>query len=43
MIWSKLNNQWDELLCEEFKKEYYLKLREFLKIEYANYRIFPSM
>ena len=39
----KLNNQWDELLCEEFKKEYYLKLREFLKIEYANYRIFPSM
>jgi uracil-DNA glycosylase len=39
----KLNNQWDELLCEEFKKEYYLKLREFLKIEYANNRIFPSM
>ena len=39
----KLNNQWDELLCEEFKKEYYLKFREFLKIEYANYRIFPSM
>ena len=39
----KLNNQWYELLCEEFKKEYYLKLREFLKIEYANYRIFPSM
>lgn len=39
----KLNNQWDELLCEEFKKEYYLQLREFLKIEYANYRIFPSM
>ena len=39
----KLNNQWDELLCEEFKKEYYLKVREFLKIEYANYRIFPSM
>lgn len=27
----KLNNQWDELLCEEFKKEYYLQLREFLK------------
>ena len=39
----KLNNQWDVLLCEDFKKEYYLKLREFLKIEYANYRIFPSM
>ncbi|MBS5852832.1 MAG: uracil-DNA glycosylase [Bacilli bacterium] len=39
----KLNNQWDELLYEEFKKEYYLKLREFLKVEYANYRIFPSM
>ena len=28
---------------EKVKKEYYLKLREFLKIEYANYRIFPSM
>ena len=32
-----------QLENEEFKKEYYLKLREFLKIEYANYRIFPSM
>ena len=32
-----------QLQDEEFKKEYYLKLREFLKIEYANYRIFPSM
>ena len=36
-------NSWDEVLKGEFDKEYYLKLREFLKIEYANYRIFPSM
>ena len=39
----KLNNNWDELLKDEFQKEYYLKLRGFLKSEYENYRIFPSM
>ena len=27
----KLNNDWDELLKDEFKKEYYQNLREFLK------------
>lgn len=39
----KLNNDWDNLLKEEFSKDYYLKLREFLKQEYSNYRIFPHM
>ncbi|WAW14011.1 uracil-DNA glycosylase [Peptostreptococcus equinus] len=38
-----LGNDWDEILKEEFKKEYYLKLREFLKYEYKNYEIFPDM
>lgn len=27
----KLNNSWDEILADEFKKDYYLQLREFLK------------
>jgi len=38
-----LGNQWDIILQEEFKKEYYLKIREFLKYEYTHYRIFPNM
>ncbi|NLU36611.1 MAG: uracil-DNA glycosylase, partial [Clostridiales bacterium] len=29
-----LGNDWDKLLEAEFKKDYYLKLREFLKHEY---------
>ena len=38
-----LGNDWDELLAEEFKKEYYLALREFLKSEYSARRIYPPM
>ncbi len=38
-----LGNDWDSILKEEFEKEYYLKLREFLKIEYRNYRVYPDM
>ena len=38
-----LANDWDELLAEEFKKEYYIKLRGFLKYEYANHCIHPDM
>ncbi len=39
----QLNNEWDEILKSEFQKEYYQKLRFFLKKEYATYHIFPSM
>lgn len=39
----KLNNDWDKLLEEEFSKEYYLKLRMFLKEEYKTKVIYPSM
>ncbi len=39
----KLNNDWDELLKDEFKKEYYLNLREFLKKEYSTRIIYPNM
>ena len=38
-----IGNEWDELLADEFKKEYYLKLREFLKSEYNSRRIYPPM
>ena len=37
------NNEWDEILEGEFEKEYYLKIREFLKKEYFSRRIFPDM
>lgn len=38
-----LGNQWDTILAEEFQKDYYLKIREFLKYEYSHYRVFPEM
>lgn len=39
----QLGNDWDEILKDEFRKEYYLKLREFLKYEYRHYNIHPGM
>ena len=36
-------NDWDEVLKDEFSKEYYQKLRDFLKTEYATYTVYPSM
>mgnify|MGYP001440525988 CR=1 FL=1 len=39
----KFGNDWDELLKDEFKKEYYLKLREFLKREYSTKVVYPDM
>lgn len=38
-----IGNDWDEILDGEFKKEYYIKLREFLKSEYKSHRIYPDM
>ena len=38
----KLNNDWDKLLEDEFKKDYYLNLRKFLIDEYKNNIIFPN-
>lgn len=38
-----IGNSWDEILADEFKSEYYLKLREFLKREYATQTIYPDM
>ena len=39
----KLNNDWDEILNGEFDKNYYLALREFLKKEYSERKIYPPM
>jgi len=39
----KLNNSWDEILAPEFKKDYYLNLREFLKKEYSTHIVYPDM
>lgn len=39
----KLGNDWDEILENEFKKDYYLKIREFLKAEYSSKIIYPPM
>ncbi len=37
-----IGNDWDELLKEEFQKDYYLKLRAFLKSEYLNHTVYPD-
>jgi uracil-DNA glycosylase len=36
-------NDWNNLLEDEFKKEYYLKLRQFLINEYRTRTIYPNM
>lgn len=38
-----IGNDWDSLLSEEFNKDYYLSLRQFLKNEYFSRKIFPPM
>ena len=38
-----IGNKWDEILKDEFEKDYYKKIREFLKYEYSNYKIYPHM
>lgn len=38
-----IGNDWDEVLKGEFEKDYYIKLREFLKSEYFSREIYPDM
>ena len=38
-----IGNDWDSILADEFEKEYYLNLREFLKSEYFSKKIYPPM
>ncbi len=38
-----IGNSWDNILKDEFQKDYYLKLREFLKKEYSERNVYPDM
>lgn len=38
-----IGNDWDDLLKDEFEKDYYKNLRSFLAEEYRNYVIHPDM
>ena len=38
-----IGNDWDAILAEEWDKEYYQNLRQFLKREYATQTIYPNM
>lgn len=38
-----IHNSWQTILQEEFSKDYYLALREFLKQEYQQQSIYPDM
>lgn len=42
-IMVNFNNDWDELLRDEFNKDYYLELRRKLIQEYRTQRIYPGM
>ena len=37
-----IGNEWDALLADEFKNDYYLRLRQFLKSEYSTREIYPA-
>lgn len=37
-----IGNKWDELLKEEYKKEYFVNLMDFVKKEYKNKVIYPK-
>lgn len=37
----KIGNEWDELLKDEYSKDYFLKMNEFLKKEYCEKTVFP--
>lgn len=38
-----IGNDWDAILADEWEKEYYLSLRQFLKREYATRTVYPNM
>ena len=39
---NKIGNDWDELLNEEFEKDYYMQLRSFLIDEYNKGTVYPA-
>lgn len=38
-----IGNSWDQILKDEFEKDYYKKIRDFLKYEYSHYVVYPKM
>lgn len=38
----QIRKSWFELLKDEFNKEYFKKLQDFLKVEYSKYEIYPA-
>ncbi len=38
-----IGNDWDQILADEWEKSYYQELREFLKTEYKEQKIYPNM
>ena len=38
-----IGNDWDEILQPLFESELYAKIRAFLKQEYSNHIVYPSM
>ena len=38
---SKINNDWKEILEEEFKKDYFQNIKKFLEEEYDKYTVYP--
>lgn len=39
---AQIENDWKEILEEEFEKEYFKKLKEILVLEYSKGRVFPN-
>ncbi len=39
----KFDNDWQDIISEEFEKQYYLDLRQKLKHEYTKSKVFPDM
>ena len=39
----RIGNDWDEILKDEWKKDYYQNLRRNLINEYKHYTIYPNM
>ena len=37
------DNDWEEILKDEFKKDYYLEIRKKLIYEYRNHKVYPDM
>ena len=42
-VMAILKNDWEPILKDEFHKEYYVKLRDFLKQEYSTYTVYPEI